>query len=229
MTTPEYIPPKFLSDGFNCPHCNIYAHQKWYKPTKNSVYNYIKIEIENSGPPYFMWISECDRCHQKGLWDGAEEIKDGILLYPHIKTAPLPNIDMPENVKKLYKEAREISDSSQRSAAALLRCSLEQLLTELGEEKGSLYDRIIKLSEKGILSEKCKDLAQLLRIYGNEAGAHIGEIDLSDIDSKENVNTLFEILNMITEETITQQKKIGEMWDAVPLKKRPDDRKQSDT
>jgi len=43
----------------------------------------------------------------------------------------MPHLDMPDTVKELYNEAREIASESPRAAAALLRLALEKLTEEL--------------------------------------------------------------------------------------------------
>jgi len=49
------------------------------------------------------------------------------MIRPNVSNAPLPHEDMPDDVKEIYEEARQVSVFSQRAAAALLRVSLEKL------------------------------------------------------------------------------------------------------
>jgi hypothetical protein len=130
----EYIAPTFESNGFNCPHCGTWAHQMWYvvkeltwkplnKPEElaklrgergqplpsrvqrgqppeswptphNSV-----LEQEASGGPRSFQLSRCERCKEYAYWQG------GTLFYPPRSTAPLPNEDMPRDVKEDFCEA----------------------------------------------------------------------------------------------------------------------------
>jgi len=49
------------------------------------------------------------------------------MVFPNRITVELAHIDMPEEVKEIYNEAREVSNISPRAAAALLRVALEKL------------------------------------------------------------------------------------------------------
>jgi len=53
------------------------------------------------------------------------------MIHPRKLTAPIPHSDMPDDVKEIYEEARNISDISPRAAAALLRVALEKLTFHL--------------------------------------------------------------------------------------------------
>ncbi|MBQ7074264.1 hypothetical protein IJM86_04305 [bacterium] len=53
------------------------------------------------------------------------------MIRPNVSPAPLPNEDMPSDVKEIYEEARQVSAFSPRAAAALLRVSLEKLTANL--------------------------------------------------------------------------------------------------
>ena len=69
---------------------------------------------------------------------------------PNLSAIPIPAVDMHEEVIGDYNEARAIFGSSPRSSAALLRLSLEKLLTNLGEPGKSLNQNIVALVEKGL-------------------------------------------------------------------------------
>jgi len=125
---------------------------------------------------------------------------------------------MPESVKELYEEARNVSDDSPRAAAALLRVSLEKLTEELGESKGSLDQRIGNLNKKG-LPQKVIQSLDVVRIFANEGGSHSGEIDLSGQDNTDIVNKLFKLVNFIVEKTISENKQIEDIYGEIPKNK----------
>ena len=126
---------------------------------------------------------------------------------------------MPPKAKELYEEARQIATASPRAAAALLRCSLEELLKALGEKKGSLNTRIGNLVKQGLPSKFVQKALDIIRVFGNEAGSHVGTIDLSGKDNQETVYKLFNIMNFIVEKTITEPKTIDELTDRIPENK----------
>lgn len=119
---------------------------------------------------------------------------------------------MPSNVHAIYEEARAIGARSPRSAAALLRLSLEQLVNDLEPGSGSLNDKIGQLVAKG-LDPALQQAMDALRVYGNN-GAHIGEIDLAD--GQQTVDALFWLLNIVVEQVVTRPKRIAQLYEALP-------------
>ncbi len=158
-------------------------------------------------------ISICQYCKEYSVWLGEK------MIFPQAFTAPLPDEDMPDDVKKIYEEARGVADISPRAAAALLRVALEKLTARLGEKEGTLNDRIKKLNQKG-LPEKVIQSLDTVRILANEGGAHAGVIDLTGEDNKAIVNGLFFLVNFIVEKTISDPKKVDEMVAQLPEEKK---------
>ena len=126
---------------------------------------------------------------------------------------------MPEDVRKIYEEARDIAGVSARAAAALLRVALEKLTIYLGEKEGNLNTRIKNLKAKGLPEDviKCLDI---VRINANEGGSHSGQIDLENKDNDQIVDILFRLVNFIVEKTISDKKQIDEMFQALPENKK---------
>lgn len=191
----KYVPPTFEKEAFNCPVCGVCAHQTW-----EYVHTYLRGRLEE------LQISTCSYCKNYAIW------VSGKLIYPHIATVPPPVEDMPEEVKQEYLEARNIVNSSPRSAAALLRLALQKLMMHLGEKGKNLNEDIASLVRKG-LPEKIQKALDAVRVIGNNA-VHPGEIDLKD--DVETAGTLFELLNIIVEVMITQPKKVDQIYDKIP-------------
>ena len=208
MKQTGYIAPEFKKTAFNCPFCGAYAQQNW-----NTAYSCDNNDILNFYPNSMLFVSNCIACGYSTLWDS----KKKIMIYP-TQSGPSPSEDMPPKAKELYEEARQIATASPRAAVALLRCSLEELTEALGEEKGSLNTRIGNLVKKGLPS-RVQDALDIIRVFGNEAGSHVGKIDLSDKDDQETVYKLFNIMNFIVEKMITEPKTIDELTDRIPENK----------
>ncbi len=206
MDQGDYVAPKFLEDAFCCPHCNAFSHQSW-----PSVYYSVSsggfLELDD------LAISICARCERFSYW-----IK-GRLIFPQQITAPLPHGDMPKSVLEYYNEAREVSVSSPRAAAALLRIAAKKLCEDLGEDESNLNQAIGNLNKKGLPETVIMSL-DTVRIVGNEGGAHEGQIDLTGKDNEEIVNRLFWLINFIVQKTITEPAKIEETFFSLPEDKK---------
>lgn len=216
----DFVVPLYGENNFNCPYCFAFAHQTWYRTQYNvnlelSLFEGLmrSSEFENNVNGFsvnnFVALSYCTSCKEMAYW------KDGELVYPIACLAPLPNKDMPEDVREIYNEAREVSALSSRAATALLRLALEKLLPQVGAKKDSIDKMIGELVGKGLPKEIEKAL-DILRVIGNEA-VHPGTIDLDD---NPNVSyALFKIMNIVVDRMITQQKEIDDVYSLIPENK----------
>lgn len=194
----KYIPPTLDVDGFHCPHCETFAHQKFY-----NMYYY------DGGSHRYLNHSKtsfCSRCSDFAIW------YDKKMIYPISSSAPMPSEDMPDDVKEDFLEARNIINYSPRAAAALIRLGLQKLMLHLGESGKNINKDIAGLVKKG-LPKKIQKALDGVRVIGNNA-VHPGVIDIKD-DIETTIN-LFELLNMIIDVMITQPKKVDEIFDKIP-------------
>ena len=203
----DYIAPEYHKQAFHCPRCNVYAKQIW-----KSVYTR-NIVVGDSNTVVGLEIAFCSHCKKMSLWAGRK------LVEPKNITAPLAHKDMPESVLEYYNEAREISTSSPRAAAALLRIAAKKLCESLGENESNLNLAIGNLSKKGLPQNVINSL-DTVRIVGNEGGAHEGLIDLTGEDNKEIVDRLFWLINFIIEKTIAEPNEIKNVFNSLPESKR---------
>jgi hypothetical protein len=141
------------------------------------------------------------------------------MIHPSEGPAPPPHLDLPKDIKQDYEEARAIVSRSPRSAAALLRLAIEKLTnTILRENKDDKLDTKIELlvKEMGLRSEIRKAL-HIVRVIGNNA-VHPGQIDLRD--DIEVAVKLFNLVNRIVQETVTEPKEIDSIIRGLPDKER---------
>lgn len=190
----SYTPPEYGKDAFHCPHCHVYAHQSQY-PILYNRHNY----IENSQ------ILFCVCCRKYSIWIHKQ------MVYPDLSTAPPAIPEMPEDVKKLYNEARSISNKSPRGACALLRLAIQVLIKTLKEDETNLNKAIQNLVKKG-LPEKVGDSLHAVRVVGNNA-VHPGKIDIED--NTKVVFSLFKLINFICEKMIKEPKEVDDICNFV--------------
>jgi len=200
----EYTPPTFRGDGYNCPHCGVFAHQDWYDVSLENAP--VDEEKEASDD---LALSYCDKCGKYAVW-----IKDD-MIFPLPSAVPLPLEEMPEEVKEVYNEARGIMNASPRSAAALLRYAIQMLMYNLGEDGENINDVILDLRNKG-LDVKIQKALDSVKVTGDEA-INPGQIDPRDDD--ETAQVLFNLLNLIVDALITQPRRVDEVLDSLPDKK----------
>jgi hypothetical protein len=205
MKNKQVTVPQFKENTFVCPHCGALSVHDWVELQK----------YRNGSFIHGLDMALCINpdCLQYSLW------KDQKMIFPNKVIAPKAHIDMPENVKEIFNEAREVMNVSPRAAAALLRVSLEKLTEVLGEKEGSLNTRIGNLSSQG-LPQRVVNSLDIVRITANEGGSHSGAIDLTGEDNSEAVSRLFWLVNLIVEKTITEPKEIGIMFEGLPENKK---------
>ncbi len=201
MSRIPYTPPKHGESAFNCPWCNAYAEQTWSDLIfRGGAFT----TIPNSH------ASRCARCGAHAIW-----YREGLIL-PSVSPAPLPNPDLPKEIQQDYLEARDILAKSPRGAAALLRLAIQKFCKNLGESGKDLNADIASLVTKG-LPVMAQQALDTVRVIGNNA-VHPGQIDLRDDPGV--AGTLFELLNVICEYTVTQPKKVAEIYSKLPAGQR---------
>jgi Domain of unknown function (DUF4145) len=151
-------------------------------------------------------LSECFNCRETTLW------RYDRLIWPNQGEAPLPNPDLPGDVREDYEEASTILDLSPRGSAALLRLSIQKLCKHLGEKGENINADIAALVGKG-LDVRVQQALDVVRVIGNNA-VHPGRIDLRD--DRAVAENLFVLVNLIGEIMISQPKHVSEMFKRLP-------------
>lgn len=211
MTKITYYPPEYEKDEFNCAHCKVFAHQIWvsnlYGERVETMVigpsNYLR---ENLSPSDLFAASRCERCNKWSIW-----IEES-LVYPAQITVEDPNDDMPDEVRKLYRESAQVLSISPRAAAALLRLGLQILFGAVGGDGKNINDDIKKIVALGVEPETQRAL-DILRVFGN-SGAHPGEIKLDEDPGL--VQKMYGLMNYVTDRLITQKNQINELFEGLP-------------
>ena len=131
-----YTPPFLDGDAFNCPHCQAYSNHIW---------GYGCIDRGGHRTQRDIRISSCAHCEKRTMW-----LEDK-MLYPRMSTAPTASIDLPDDIRGDYEEARTIVELSPRGTAALLRLAIQKLCRHLGELGKNINDDIASLVKRGFL------------------------------------------------------------------------------
>ena len=196
-----FVAPEFNATAFTCPHCHVLAQQTWVPAYASDNMGLREI--------YKHHTCVCTHCKEEMIWVKRE------LIYPRSLTGPIPNEDLSDNVKTDFDEARRIASDSPRGAAALLRLCIQKLCIELGESGRKIDDDIASLVKQG-LPVRIQQALDIVRVVGNEC-VHPGTIDLSDDGAT--VVSLFELVNMICENQISEPKRTEAMFITLPPKK----------
>lgn len=206
----DYVAPEFKKDAFNCPFCNAYSQMKWVELIEYTA-ELLPLHVINKTPLY---SALCVHCHNHSYWRSSGELTNvvGEMIYPPSSLAPMPHVDLPEDCKKDYDEARIIVGNSLRGAGALLRLVLQKLCAQLGGTGKNINDDIKKMVENG-LSLRLQQAFDIVRITGNNA-VHPLELNLDE--KPELVTSMFKLVNMIVEEMITKPKELDNLFDHMP-------------
>lgn len=199
-----YIAPKFFTKSFTCPHCGTLCMQTWSSTTidysiQRETYHFLEDISSNDN---ILGLCTCSNCRQYSLW------LDNKMIVPWDSNAPLPIESMPQNVKDVYNEARNIYSISPRASAALLRLALQILCKELGGKGEKINEDIALLNEKGLPPKVYRGL-DYVRVIGNNA-VHPGEINLND--NPQITLFLFHIINIIVETMIDHELVMEELF-----------------
>ena len=214
----KHIAPAWQLEAFHCPLCGVHAHQTWevvYK-LREAGWRFAPAIQPHAGGPQTRpvngcLLAYCAHCRDFSIWFEERQV------WPVTLTGPLPNEDLGEDIVALYNEARAVASQSPRSAAALLRLCAEMLVQRLCEESNiRLNDGIAQLAQQG-LPPTIQQSLDTLRVIGNSA-VHPGQVDL--VDDRETVERLFEILNLIANDRITQPRAVRALYDKLPTGQR---------
>jgi len=202
MIKRSFVPPEYMKNAFNCPFCNVYATQVWGKIDAKIDNHYIRFPDSK--------VSRCSHCMNFCLW------KEGIPIYPDISQAPLPNPDLPRDIKKDFEEARAIMNTSPRAASGLLRSCIRKLCIHLGEKGKTMDNDIDALLMKGLNPKIIKSLDKV-RVTGKDA------VPPGTIDTRDNLSValqLSQLINIISSAMITQARLLDELNETTETKRR---------
>jgi hypothetical protein len=219
-----FTPPEFRKTSFNCPFCGAFAQQHWHSAFKRPE-NVVNPGI--TAVPDF-YVSVCAHCDKHAIWFQPaqrpipQHLPDPVkavmalsnkarLVFPAPAQGPLPNPDLPDDIKADFLEARGIAAPSPRGASALLRLCIQKLCKHLGEPGENLHADIGALVARG-LPKKIQQALDTVRVVGNGA-VHPGELDLRD--DLPTALRLMDLVNIIADVMITQPHQVEALYDKM--------------
>jgi hypothetical protein len=156
-------------------------------------------------------VHRCSACKQPIFWRHSDD-GNASMIYPVGFLGEPPNDDMPQDVRGIYEEARQVAPTSRRSAAALLRLALQMLVDHLDTDPGDINKKIGRLVQRG-LHPQTQQAMDVLRVVGNHA-VHPGQIDLDDDPIL--LPGLFRLANVVVDQMISIPKHAQSLFDSLP-------------
>lgn len=206
-----FVSPTYGAASFTCPHCEAVTGQSWSGILRLGGDGTRTSRCQSSDcRRYTVWVGK----HRRGT-QGYEFLEEARIIWPPVRIGPEPNPDLGDDIVKDYNEARAVLDRSPRAAAALLRLALQKLMRQLGQTGENVNDDIAALVADGLRPDIQKAL-DIVRVTGNDA-VHPGQIDTDD---PEIVLKLFDLINIIAEDRLTQPARISALYDELPESKR---------
>lgn len=197
----QHVAPEMRSASFHCMFCGVLSQQLWTNLVRG----------KGHGQSGYAQCT-CRNCMKVSTWNSSE----ARCVDPVIGGGPRPHVEMPEDVKADYEEARRIIGQSPRGACALLRLGVQKLCVDLGEPGENINNDIASLVRKG-LPQEVQEAMDSLRVIGNNA-VHPGAMDLTD--DTETASALFSLLNFVVDEMIAQPKRRRSIFAKLPAKAR---------
>ncbi len=204
----KYIKPELKKEAFTCPNCSTLSQHKWDTQCVDKNYGCFGNLTKNTE---MLYMSKCQCCGYISFW------YQGNLIWPLNTGVVAPYNEMPDDIKELYIEARNIVELSPKGSCAILRLALQKLCNRLAnqDEKKKIDGAIKKLVQNGLPSA-LQMAMDTFRIVGDEA-VHPGEIIIDD--NKDLAIAMFELINIIVEKMIIEPKQIEELYNKMPSNK----------
>lgn len=215
----NYVPAEINKEGFTCFDCGAFSKHDWNLAGVNKETGHI-FSGATGGSYYELKSCRCQKCGFISYW------LDGKLIFPLNSNVELPLEEMPDEIKSLYNEARDVLPLSPKSSCALLRLALQILCNDINgsDRKTKLSVTIPELLKKG-LPLKISQMMDIIRVVGNDA-VHPGEIKVDD--NEQIAYSLFKIVNIIVEKLIVEPKEIDELYNCLPQNKKEEIEKRND-
>jgi hypothetical protein len=183
-----YKSPALHSEGFNCPHCGIYARQTWEM-------------IRMRHPSYHM--AECDACGSESLW------REGVIVFPIMGIAPPSHIQMPPEAYALYSKARQLSTLNASVAMIYVRMALVAVMRYAGAKGEDLAADVEQFCLQGLGTRRFWASLEQVRLTGSRK---VGLGQLCESDDERMLSLGFYVLNAMVEECVASPNTLASFY-----------------
>lgn len=119
----KYIAPNLDMNSFTCPYCNTLSQQvsdsgRAYFFKDKYDFNY----FNPGGKHVKIEITTCQSCLNYHVWI------NGKMVIPNVTNIPMPLEDMPNDIKELYNEARDVFPHSKRATSCIIKISITEIM-----------------------------------------------------------------------------------------------------
>lgn len=194
----RYVTPDVNQGTFTCPRCGTLAYQ-----SKAELGAWDEYSKDTRFTRHDVIRRKCFGCDQWSTRIG------GRLVDPVAVVGPPPHEMLTGQALDFYEQARAIAARSPRGAAAMLRLTLQVLVTELVPEERDLNRAIGILVDRGLHPDAQRAM-DVLRVRGNHA-AHPSDVDFER--EPELLPALFVLVNTVVEQMISEP---ASLYEALP-------------
>lgn len=128
---------------------------------------------------HYLWFTRCDNCSKHSLFYCMDDDpQESNCLWPNEKRISQA---VPKDIRLAYEEALKVKKISKTAFVILIRRALEVLCKEEKVYGDNLAGKIKKLGDSGFIPQKLIDVADLIRLVGND-GAHSAESETTDYE-----------------------------------------------
>jgi len=163
-----------------CPHCGNEAPQRLICTHKYTRHRYAKgSDSPSINYPSAYYVAICETCNHILLYHTINEIKESKDFHLAERFWPDPkdhSVDLPETVRECYEEAKRIKKIAPDAFAGQIRKALEAICQERKAKGDTLHQCLKELESRGEFPHTLAEIANTLRLVGNEAVHKPGKI-----------------------------------------------------
>jgi hypothetical protein len=183
------ISDKYTEQTYICHHCgneSVMSDIGSYKRFPN---------IDDNDELYEVFehhLLECPMCHKPLLLSlyrhefmqieasdrKLENYAESRIEYPRSR---LGYKNTPQEIRESFETAIRVKGFDKKASLISLRLTIELVLGNKGETRGSLHEKIRKLTDSGVLPEVLSEISDVTRLFGNSA-AHDKSVEVNEVD-----------------------------------------------